>query len=131
MLLQVNLLISEHWPDIVAVGLIVVVVPIAIVEVPTVVRIVLRSRPIPIRVDAARVAFTGRKTSRRPLLSGIQLTPPSLDQTDSRKRIQDLHPLTAERLSEILNPCPAYTGAGVSDGLSDRFTCGRPDYLVP
>ena len=129
MLLQVNLLISEHWPDIVAVGLI-VVVPIAIVEVPTVV-VVLRSRPIVTRDDAARVAFTGRKTSRRPLLSGIQLTPPSLDQTDSRKRIQDLHPLTAERLSEILNPCPAFAGAGVSDGLSDRFTCGRPDYLVP
>ena len=90
MLLQVNLMISEHWPDIVAVGLI-VVVPIAIVEVPTVV-VVLRSRPIVTRDDAARVAFTGRKTSRRPLLSGIQLTPPSLNQADSRKRIQNLHP---------------------------------------
>ena len=130
MLLQVNLLISEHWPDIVAVGLI-VVVPIAIVEVPTVVRIVLRSRPIVTRDDVARVAFTGRKTSRRPLLSGIQLTPPSLNQTDSRKRIQGLHPLRQRGSPKSSTLAPLSQGLGFRMALNDRFPCGRPNYLVP
>ena len=50
-------MISEHWPNIVALRL-VVVVPIGIVEVPTVGAIVLRSRPIVARVDTIRFVFT-------------------------------------------------------------------------
>lgn len=51
-------MISENWPNIVAIRL-VVVVPVGFVEVPTVVRIVLRRRPIVTRVDATRIVFTG------------------------------------------------------------------------
>ncbi len=92
--------ISEDWANVAVVGLIVVVRNTVVeVHVPCVRTIILRRRPIVVRLILSPVLYLlepapsgiGRRSdaygsSRRPLSKQIQLTPSSLDQTDSRKR---------------------------------------------
>ena len=94
--------ISEDCANPVVVGLIVVVrVAVVEVHVPRVVGIVLCTRPEVARVCATSFVSTSScalwdwqsgdayGASRWPLSELIQLTPPSLGQTDSRKRYQE------------------------------------------
>ena len=92
--------ISEDRTNITGIRLIVVVDDAVVeVHVPRVSIIILRRRPIVVRLILSPVLYLlepapsgiGRRSdaygsSRRPLSKQIQLTPSSLDQTDSRKR---------------------------------------------